>query len=53
MIAQLRALLKRYQAGGGSYREEVIPACGHSPHIEQPEVFQKLAFSFLDKHTAS
>lgn len=42
MIGQLRALLNAYQAQGGRYREEVIPNCGHSPHIEQPEAVWRL-----------
>jgi pimeloyl-ACP methyl ester carboxylesterase len=42
MLGQLRALLNAYQAQGGQYREEVIANCGHSPHIEQPEVVQRL-----------
>lgn len=53
MIAQVRAVLKGYQDSGGSYREEVIAGCGHSPHVEQPELFQNLVFSFLEEHTSS
>jgi pimeloyl-ACP methyl ester carboxylesterase len=36
MIGQTRAVLERYAAAGGSYREVVYPNCGHSPHIEFP-----------------
>ena len=25
-----------YAAAGGSYREVVLPDCGHSPHVEFP-----------------
>jgi pimeloyl-ACP methyl ester carboxylesterase len=36
MIGQTRAVLERYAAAGGAYREVVYPNCGHSPHIEFP-----------------
>ncbi|MCB0193332.1 MAG: alpha/beta hydrolase [Anaerolineae bacterium] len=47
MVAQTRAVLDSYRTNGGRYREEVIANAGHSPHIEQPEAFQKLFFEFL------
>jgi hypothetical protein len=34
-IAQTRAMLGRYQAGGGSVREAVLEGCGHGPPIER------------------
>jgi pimeloyl-ACP methyl ester carboxylesterase len=37
MIQQVRAVLDRYKAAGGSYREVVFENCGHSPHIEYPD----------------
>lgn len=42
MISQTRAVLDAYSAQGGAVREEVLPDCGHSPHLEQPEAFLKL-----------
>jgi pimeloyl-ACP methyl ester carboxylesterase len=36
MVGQTRAVLERYAAAGGTYREVVYPNCGHSPHIEFP-----------------
>ena len=39
MVTQTRAVLDRYAASGGSYREAVLPGVGHSPHVERPEVF--------------
>jgi pimeloyl-ACP methyl ester carboxylesterase len=39
MVGQTRAVLDRYAAVGGRYREIVFGGCGHSPHIEQPERF--------------
>ena len=37
MVGQTRAVLERYAAAGGSYREVVLPDCGHSPHVERPQ----------------
>lgn len=39
MVAQTRAVLDRYAAAGGSYREVVYDGCGHSPHVERPAEF--------------
>jgi pimeloyl-ACP methyl ester carboxylesterase len=47
MIAQMRAVLDRYKANGGTYREEVLTDCGHSPHIEKRAAFSALVFPFL------
>ena len=47
MIGQTRAVLDAYRAGGGSYREEVLAECGHSPHIEKPAEFNALLAGFL------
>lgn len=47
MVSQIRAILDDYAARGGSYREEVILDCGHSPHIEKPEAFRKAFARFL------
>lgn len=46
MLAQIRALLDRYQANGGHYREEILPNCGHSSHIEHPDAF----IALLERH---
>jgi pimeloyl-ACP methyl ester carboxylesterase len=42
MLAQTRAVLDRYVAGGGSYAEEVFAGAGHAPSLEQPERFAAL-----------
>jgi pimeloyl-ACP methyl ester carboxylesterase len=42
MLDQIRALLDRYAANGGTYREVVLPDCGHAPPIEHPAEFQAL-----------
>jgi pimeloyl-ACP methyl ester carboxylesterase len=36
MIQQTRAVLERYAAAGGSFRELVLADTAHSPHIEKP-----------------
>lgn len=51
MISQTRAVLEEYRRGGGEYREVVVPACGHSPHIEQPEIFLNTLNEFLEEST--
>lgn len=35
MLGQTRAVLERYAAAGGSYREVLLADCAHSPHIEK------------------
>jgi pimeloyl-ACP methyl ester carboxylesterase len=40
-------VLEAYAASGGSYREEVLRGCGHTPHVERPAAFQKLLFGFI------
>lgn len=47
MLGQLRAVLDRYVANGGAYREEVMADCGHSPHIEHQAEFVALLREFL------
>jgi pimeloyl-ACP methyl ester carboxylesterase len=47
MVGQTRALLERYAAAGGRFREEIVPECGHSPHLEAPERFLGLVRGFL------
>lgn len=39
MIAQTRAVLDRYAANGGSYREVALPEAGHAPHLDEAETF--------------
>ncbi len=47
MVGQIRAVLERYKANGGTYTEVVIPDAGHSPYLEQPEAFQEVWLPFL------
>ena len=39
MVGQTRAVLDRYAAAGGRYREIVFAGRGHSPHVEDPRRF--------------
>lgn len=50
MIGQIRAVLDRYAANGGSYIEEVIADCGHTPHIEKKEEFLEAFSLFLRRN---
>ena len=47
MVAQTRAVLERYAANGGAYREEVFEETGHTPYLEQPERFNALFHEHL------
>ena len=49
MVSQIRAVLDAYEARGGRYSERVIPDCGHTPHVEKPQDFQRLLFGFLEE----
>jgi pimeloyl-ACP methyl ester carboxylesterase len=49
MVSQIRAVLEAYVRNGGSYREEVVEDCGHSPHVEKPEKFRWTLFAFLEE----
>jgi pimeloyl-ACP methyl ester carboxylesterase len=51
MVTQTRSLLDQYAASGGSYSEEAISDCGHTPHVERPDEFRRLLFGFLDAQT--
>ncbi len=39
MVGQMRRVLERYAAGGGSWRELVFDECGHGPHVEKHDEF--------------
>lgn len=41
MITQTRAVLDRYAANGGSYREIALPDAGHAPHLDEAETFDR------------
>jgi pimeloyl-ACP methyl ester carboxylesterase len=48
MVTQTRAVLDRYAATGGAYREVVFPEVGHSPHVERPHEFVVALLEHLD-----
>jgi pimeloyl-ACP methyl ester carboxylesterase len=48
MVTQTRAVLDRYAATGGAYREVVLPGVGHSPHVERPREFAVALLEHLD-----
>lgn len=39
MKVQTRAVLDRYAANGGAYREVALPEAGHAPHLDEADVF--------------
>jgi pimeloyl-ACP methyl ester carboxylesterase len=47
MVAQMHQLLERYKQNHGSYKEIVLADAGHTPFIEEQEVFLKQFTSFL------
>jgi pimeloyl-ACP methyl ester carboxylesterase len=49
MKSQVRAVLNAYQANGGSYREVMLPDCGHSPHIEKQDEVVNLLTAFMQQ----
>jgi pimeloyl-ACP methyl ester carboxylesterase len=51
MVAQTRALLRRAEAGGGTFTESVFAGCGHSPHLEKPDEFRRLFVEFVTSVT--
>jgi pimeloyl-ACP methyl ester carboxylesterase len=50
MVTQVRTVLNNYQAQGGQCREEVLPDCGHSPHVEKQDEVVRLFTGFVDGH---
>jgi pimeloyl-ACP methyl ester carboxylesterase len=49
MVGQTRAVLEKYSAAGGSYKEVVIDDAGHLPFIEKPEQFNQALHKHLGK----
>jgi pimeloyl-ACP methyl ester carboxylesterase len=47
MVTQTRAVLERYAAAGGRFRELALPDCGHSPHLEQPDAVRAALLEHL------
>nr|NLD39930.1 alpha/beta hydrolase [Actinomycetales bacterium] len=47
MVSQMRAVLDRFAAAGGTYREVKLAGIGHSPHLEVPEQFAQILADLL------
>ena len=47
MIAQIKHVLDKYAAAGGSVQEVVIEDCGHTPFIEKAAEFNQALHAFL------
>ena len=47
MLGQIRHVLEKYAAAGGSYREVVIEDAGHAPFVEKPEEFNTILHAFI------
>lgn len=47
MVAQTRALLERFGAAGGTWREEVLDGTGHFPFTQRPDAFAALLHEHL------
>jgi len=47
MVTQTRAVLDRYAASGGRYREALLPGVGHAPHVERPQEFTAVLLEHL------
>lgn len=53
MVEQTRCVLDSYQRHGGTYEEFIIEGAGHTPHIEQPQIFSQKLDAFLKTVDAS
>ena len=47
MLGQTRAVLEKYAAAGGSYKEVVIQDAGHLAYLEKPDEFSKVFHAHL------
>ena len=47
MLGQIRHVLTRYEAAGGSYQEVVIENAGHAPFIEKPDEFNRVLHAHI------
>ena len=49
MVGQIRYVLEKYAAAGGSYQEVVIEDAGHTPFIEKPEEFNAVLHAHISR----
>jgi len=47
MVSQIRAVLGRYAANGGSTRIEIFDGSGHGPHIDAADRWKEVFFGFI------
>jgi pimeloyl-ACP methyl ester carboxylesterase len=47
MVTQIRTVLKRYRAAGGSVRMELFEGSGHGPMFDAAERWRALFLEFL------
>jgi pimeloyl-ACP methyl ester carboxylesterase len=47
MLGQTRAVLEKYAAAGGAYKEVVIEDAGHAPFLEKLEAFNRAFHAHL------
>ncbi len=47
MVSQVRAVLAKYAANGGSTRIEIFDGSGHGPHIDAADRWKEVFFGFL------
>jgi pimeloyl-ACP methyl ester carboxylesterase len=48
MLGQIRNVLEKYAAAGGSYKEVVIEDAGHVPFLEKPEEFNAIFHAHIE-----
>ena len=49
MLGQIRTMLDRYAAAGGTYTERMVADCGHVPFIEKPDEFNEMFHAHIRK----
>jgi pimeloyl-ACP methyl ester carboxylesterase len=47
MVSQTRAVFDRYAAAGGHYRELTVADCGHSAHLEHPDLVREALLDLI------
>jgi pimeloyl-ACP methyl ester carboxylesterase len=47
MVTQIREVLERYAAAGGSVRTEIIDGAGHGPHLDSRDKWLAVFREFL------
>jgi pimeloyl-ACP methyl ester carboxylesterase len=47
MVTQIREVLGRYAAAGGSVRTEFVDGAGHGPHLDSREKWLAIFLEFL------